>query len=72
MVGASYRLWAMLGRLHYEPRYWLGTWVLINLAVIGLVLGEILATAWVKDVGWSFQVSALLVYGADIRLGGAV
>lgn len=70
VVGASYRLWAMFGRRHHEPKYWLGTWTLLNLAVIGIVLGDILVAPWVTDVGWGFQAAAFLVYVADIGLGG--
>lgn len=70
VMGASYRLWAMFGRQHHEPRYWRWTWLATNLAVWVLVVGYLGAVWWLTAVGWSCQLGAFVFYGADIAAGG--
>lgn len=70
VAGASYRLWAMFGRKHREPRYWRGTWTLANFSVLGLVFGDIGGWRWVTALGWVSQLVAFVLYSADIAEGG--
>ncbi|PSR26249.1 MAG: hypothetical protein C7B46_20130 [Sulfobacillus benefaciens] len=70
LIGVSYRLWAMFGRKHREPRYWLLTWGLANLAIWLLVAGNLATSKWLCDVGWLTQVAAFLGYFADLVAAG--
>ncbi len=70
VTGASYRLWAMFGRRHHEPRYWSWTWVSANLAIVCLALGDILDAPAFTAIGWIVQLAAFAFYGADIAVGG--
>ncbi len=69
VAGASYRLWAMFGRRHHEPRYWLWTWSFANVAVFFIVIGYT-TVLWLTDVGWIFQAAAFVSYCGDIAVAG--
>ncbi len=70
LIGVSYRLWAMFGRKHREPRYWMVTWSLANLAVGLLVVGDLASCRWVSNAGWLVQVFAFVGYLVDIVAAG--
>ncbi|MDA8205408.1 MAG: hypothetical protein M0Z36_05015 [Thermaerobacter sp.] len=72
VIGASYRLWAMFGRKHREPRWWLMVWVLANGAVWCWVIGELAVGGWLAAVGWVSQLAAFLLYAADILQSGLI
>ncbi len=70
LVGVSYRLWAMFGRKHREPRYWVVTWSLANAAVWLLAGGDLASCRWLSNVGWLLQMVAFLGYFADLMAVG--
>lgn len=58
LVGASYRLWAMFGRPHREPRHWGLTWVLANVGLLALAVGFGENWLGVRVAGWIVLVAA--------------
>ncbi len=70
MVGASFRLWNMFGRLHHEPRYWALTAILIHLAIWVMVAGDLSQLSWLSRVGWGLQLAAFIFYSIDVAQGG--
>lgn len=72
VAGVSYRLWAMFGRKHREPRYWKATWVLANLCIVVLVVGNLGAIPSLVDVGWLMELGACGAYMADVVPAGLI
>lgn len=70
VMGTSYRLWAMFGRKHREPKQWRLTWLLVNLAVVALVAGDLTSWWWATLAGWLSQFAAFVTYVADIAAAG--
>lgn len=68
--GASYRLWAMFGLKHREPRYWFLTWVLANGAIVLWVVGLAAGIEMLRVLGWVSQAGAFLVYATDVMAAG--
>lgn len=69
MVGVSYRLWAMFGRGHREPRWWAGVWVLGNAAIWCWVVGHLVSWPELVEAGWAMQVAAFVLYQGDVLIG---
>ncbi len=72
VAGASYRLWAMFGRKHREPRYWQATWVLANLSIVVLVVGNLSMIPSLVDAGWIVELGACGAYLADMVPAGLI
>lgn len=72
VVGVSYRLWAMFGRNHREPTNWVITWTLVNLAVVGLLVGSLTGFDSIRILAWLLQLMAFLAYIRDVMLGGPI
>ncbi len=70
VTGVSYRLWAMFGRRHHQPQYWIWTWALGNTAIVLLVTGYVSGVLWLTDGGWVCQLVAFGFYGTDIVAAG--
>lgn len=68
--GTSYRLWAMFGLRHREPRHWFPMWILANAAIVLWVVGLATGTDVLRMAGWLCQAGAFLVYMADIVATG--
>ncbi|PSR21944.1 MAG: hypothetical protein C7B45_08610 [Sulfobacillus acidophilus] len=68
--GTSYRLWAMFGLKHREPRHWFLTWLLANGAITLWIVGLVTGVEGCRVVGWLSQVGAYLVYTEDIVAAG--
>lgn len=68
--GTSYRLWAMFGLKHREPRRWFLTWLLINGAIVFWVVGLVAGIGILRPIGWLCQAGAFVLYGADIVAAG--
>lgn len=66
LAGSSYRLWAMFGRTHREPRRWRLTWTLANAGLIVLIAGYAGNWPTLREGAWVVTACAVATLLGDL------